>query len=164
MNNLRLFKSPSTTGRLSSFNLNWLTSSNVSCWKGKSFVTIIDAAKFFYQWRVHPDNVDLQSVVTHRGQEFLKVVVTGNESSMAYVQRQIDLRDFREWCRAYVDDIVVVADTLKQHVIRLRLVFAKLEEHNMSRSLACCFLCRGSGFTFTFACDSLASLWYHRGH
>ena len=45
--------------------------------------------------------IDLQSVVTHRGQEFLEVASMGNESSMVYIQQQIDdiLRKFRKSCR-----------------------------------------------------------------
>ncbi|KAJ5859710.1 hypothetical protein N7534_004987 [Penicillium rubens] len=57
----------------------------------------------------------------------------GNESSMAYVQRQIGdiLRAFREWCRSYVDDMVAVGDTLQDHINRLRLAFATLQEYNI---------------------------------
>lgn len=101
--------------------------------QGKKFITVIDAAKFFYQWRVHPDDVDLQSVISHRGQERLHVVVMGNVNSVAYVQCQIDniLREFRPWCRAYVDDIVVVSDTIQQHVERLDRVLATLARYNI---------------------------------
>lgn len=71
---------------------------------GKRFISIFDAAKFFHQWRVHPDDVRHQAIVSHRGQELLHVVVMGNANSVAYVQRQIDLilRLFRDWCRTYV--------------------------------------------------------------
>ncbi|KAJ5407336.1 hypothetical protein N7465_008620, partial [Penicillium sp. CMV-2018d] len=69
-------------------------------------------------YRVHPDDADLQVVITHRGQEFLGVVVIGNANSMAY-------------CRTYVDDIVVVADSLGQHIVHLRLVFATLQKYNI---------------------------------
>jgi len=67
---------------------------------------------------VHPDDVDLQAVVTHRGQELLLVVVMGNANSAAYVQRMMDniLRAFRAWCRAYVDDVLAASDTLDEHI------------------------------------------------
>jgi hypothetical protein len=102
--------------------------------RNKRYISVVDAAKFFYQWRVHPDHVDRQAVVTHRGQELIHVVLMGNSNSVAYVQRQIDniLRPFRAWCRAYVDDIVIVADTLHEHIQRLHLVFAKLQEYGIS--------------------------------
>lgn len=53
--------------------------------RGKRFITIVDAAKFFHQWRVHPDDVKHQAIVTHRGQELLYVVVMGNANSVPYV-------------------------------------------------------------------------------
>jgi hypothetical protein len=40
------------------------------------------------------------------------------------------LRKFRKWCRLYVDDIVVVGDTLRDHIDRLRLLVL-LSEHSM---------------------------------
>ncbi|KAJ5248094.1 hypothetical protein N7524_012054 [Penicillium chrysogenum] len=48
-----------------------------------------------------------------RGQELLEIAIMGNESSMAYVQRQIDdiLRKFRKWCRSYVDDTLATRTT-----------------------------------------------------
>ncbi|KAJ5691199.1 hypothetical protein N7488_011934 [Penicillium malachiteum] len=81
--------------------------------RGKKFISIVDAAKFFYQWRVHPVDTHLQAVVSHRGQEQINVAIMGSVNSVAYVQRQIDniLRDFRPRCRAYIDDITIVADT-----------------------------------------------------
>ncbi|KAI3088816.1 hypothetical protein CBS147333_10369 [Penicillium roqueforti] len=102
--------------------------------KGKRFITIVDAAKFFYQWRIHPDYYGHQAVISHRGQEVLHVVAMGNSNSIAYVQRQMDniLRAFREWCRTYVDDIFAVGDTLDEHVAKLHLLFAKLEEFNIT--------------------------------
>jgi hypothetical protein len=27
--------------------------------RGKRYITVVDAAKFFYQWRVHPSDVTL---------------------------------------------------------------------------------------------------------
>lgn len=71
--------------------------------KGKRLITIVDAAKFFYQWRIYPDYYGHQAVMSHRGQEVLHVVAMGNSNSIAYVQRQMDkiLRAFRKWCRTY---------------------------------------------------------------
>lgn len=50
----------------------------------------------------------------------------GSANSVAYMQRQIDkiLRKLREWCRAYVDDIVAVSDILDDHIYHLYQLFA----------------------------------------
>jgi len=102
--------------------------------RGKRFITIVDAAKFFYQWRIHPDYDRHQAIISHRGQEILHVVAMGNSNSIAYVQRQIDdiLRAFREWCRTYVDDVFAVSDALEEHIQHLHLLFSKLQEYNIT--------------------------------
>ncbi|KAJ5945984.1 hypothetical protein N7454_002823 [Penicillium verhagenii] len=65
----------------------------------------------------------------------------GSVNSVAYVQRQIDniLREFREWCRAYIDDVTIVADTFEEHLHRLNLVFSKLAEYNITLSPETCY-------------------------
>jgi len=44
------------------------------------------------------------------------------------------LRDFRHFCRAYVDDIVIYSTSLEQHVEHLRQVFAALDKSNIHLS------------------------------
>jgi len=44
------------------------------------------------------------------------------------------LRDFREFARAYIDDIVIHSATLDEHIIHLRKVFAVLDAVNVSLS------------------------------
>lgn len=41
------------------------------------------------------------------------------------------LRFFRAWCRAYVDDVITVSDTLEEHVERLHLLFDTLERYKI---------------------------------
>lgn len=47
------------------------------------------------------------------------------KNSSAYAQRRIDiiLRKFRHFCRAFIDDIIVFSDTLKQHLQHLLAIF-----------------------------------------
>jgi hypothetical protein len=48
----------------------------------------------------------------------MKVVIMGNKNSVTYVQRLIDniLREVRESCRAYIDDLFIATETLPEHV------------------------------------------------
>ncbi|KAJ5263244.1 hypothetical protein N7478_010849 [Penicillium angulare] len=106
---------------------------------GKRYVSIVDAAKFFYHWRVHSDDTQLQAVVSHRDQELINVAIMGSAGSVAYVtyvQRQMDnlLLVFREWCPAYFDDIITVADTFDEHTARLHKNFAAFESRNITLS------------------------------
>jgi hypothetical protein len=55
--------------------------------------------------------------------------IVGFCNSIPYVQRQLDLllKDFADFCRAYLDDIVVASDTFELHIQHLTLELAILE-------------------------------------
>ena len=101
-----------------------LQSDLISSVKDCRYISVVDCASFFYQWRVHHRDRHKLTVVSHRGQETFNVAVMGYKNSPAYVQRQIDrlLRRF-SFARAYVDDVVVYSKTLAEHVQHLRQVF-----------------------------------------
>lgn len=100
---------------------------------GKHHMSVFDAAKCFYQWRVHPLDTSRQPVITHRGQEVFKVAIMGYYNSVAYVQRQMDfiLRHFRAWCRVYVDDVVTASETFHENCKHLHMLLRRLEEYNV---------------------------------
>ncbi|KAI0997352.1 hypothetical protein K3495_g10831 [Podosphaera aphanis] len=104
--------------------------------QGCDFLSTVDCSSFFYQWWVKPEHRHRLTVSTHRGQETFKVPVMGFRNSVAYVQRMIDniLRDHREYCRVYIDDIVIFSQTAEDHAKHLRAVFAKLNAHNITLS------------------------------
>lgn len=60
--------------------------------------------------------------------------IMGFCNSVPYVQRQMDLllKEFVDFCRAYLDDIVVASDTFKSHIEHLSLVLQVLERHSVS--------------------------------
>lgn len=95
---------------------------------------MLDASKFFYQWRVRRDHRSRVCVVSHRGQEMFHVAIMGFCNSVPYVQRQMDLllKEFIEFCRAYLDDIVVASDTFDDHLRYLTLILDVLEKHGIS--------------------------------
>jgi len=92
--------------------------------QGCPYITVVDCASFFYQWRVHPDDRHKLTVVSHRGQESFNVAVMGFKNSPSYVQRQIDklLRPY-SFARAYIDDVVIASKTLSEHIQHLHTVF-----------------------------------------
>ena len=102
---------------------------------GCSHISVLDASSFFYQWRVHPKDRHMLTIVTHRGQETFNVPVMGCMNSIAYVQRQIDkiLRPIRH-ARAYIDDVVTGATSFQQHLKDLRELFQLFVDYNISIS------------------------------
>ena len=98
-----------------------------------SYIIIINAASFFYQWRVHSDDRHKFIVINHRKQKSFNVTVIKYKNSSAYVQRQIDrvLRKHKKYSRAYVDDIIIFSKTLKKHLRHLIEVFDTLNVNNI---------------------------------
>ena len=54
-------------------------------------------------------------------------------NSPAYVQRQTDrlLREFKEFAKGYVDDIIIFSKTLEDYIRHLRLVFKLFRRINV---------------------------------
>ena len=55
-------------------------------------------------------------------------------NSFAYVQRQIDrvLRNYRDFAKAYINDIVIFSTSLQKHLTHLRKIFDVLAFNNIS--------------------------------
>ena len=56
------------------------------------------------------------------------------KNSSSYVQRRIDaiLRDFRDFARVYVNDIVVFFNILEKHITHLHSMFQRLNFYDIS--------------------------------
>lgn len=99
-------------------------------------LAVLDAASFFYQWRLYPDQRFMFTVITHRSQETFQVPIIGYINSVVYVQREIDniLRAVRAWARAYIDNIVCGAKSLSDLLDKLRTLFEIFLAYNISIS------------------------------
>ena len=119
-----------------------LQSDLIAAVKDCGYISVIDCASFFYQWRVHPEDRHKLTVISHRGQETFNVAVMGFKNSPAYVQRQIDrvLRPFRNFARAYVDDVVIFSRSLQEHHLHLSKVFSLFQSNGISVNPAKAFL------------------------
>ena len=98
------------------------------------YISVFDAATFFYQWNVRVENRFKFTVISHREQEQFNVVVMSFKESSTYVQRQIDviLRNHRDYSRVFIDDIVVYSQTLEDHVKHFHVIFDLLNSKNIS--------------------------------
>jgi hypothetical protein len=81
---------------------------------GKKFISVIDCMTFFYQWRIWPPHWNRVTIVSHRGQEVMKVALMGYRNSVSYVQRMIDsiLRKYHRFCFAYIDDVFTFSEDI----------------------------------------------------
>lgn len=105
----------------------------IAALRGATYISTVDCASFFYQWRVKREHRNRLTVCSHRGQEVFNVAVMGYRNSPAYAQRQIDkiLRDQRGFARAYMDDIVIFSKNLDDHIHHLHKVFSTLRKFNI---------------------------------
>ena len=73
-------------------------------------------------------------MITHRNQKSFNVIVMNFKNSSIYVQKQINrfFRSYKNFVKAYVDDIVIHFDTLKKHFSHFRQIFDMLVENNIS--------------------------------
>jgi len=104
--------------------------------RGKKFLTVIDASKFFLQFLVHPDYRDRFTIISHRGLERAKVALLGYRNSPAYVQRFMDrlLKPHRHFCRAFIDDVVIFSDSFEDHMKHLEAIFRLFIKKNIGLS------------------------------
>ena len=118
-----------------------LQSDVIAVAQGCKYITVVDCASFFYQWRVHPSDRHKLTVISHRGQEYFNVCVLGYKNSPAYVQRRIDtlLQDY-PWAKAYIDDVVIASHTLEEHIHHLRTIFGLFSSVGISINPAKAFI------------------------
>ena len=97
---------------------------------GCMYITAVDGSGMFHQFRVSVKDRHKFTVISHRGSEYFNVVAMGFKNSVPYVQRIMDeiLREYREFARCYIDDIVIFSKTLDDHIEHLDKVFALLSQ------------------------------------
>lgn len=102
------------------------------------YISVVDFASFFYGWWVKAEHRHRLTVISHRGRESFRVPVMGYRNSPAYVQRMIDtiLRPYPygQFCRVYVDDIVIFSSSLEEHIQYLHAIFSTLDTINLHLS------------------------------
>ena len=103
---------------------------------GCPYISIFDAASFFYQWLIRITDRHKLTVMSHKRQKQFNVTIMRFKNSSAYVQRKIDaiLRIYRAFAKTYVDDIVVFSRILKKHLDHLRQIFQLLNSYDIRLS------------------------------
>ena len=91
---------------------------------------------------MHSDDTYKLTVMTHKDQETFLVPIMNCRNSVAYVQRQMNtlLRQFRDFAKAYIDDIVVRSKSLTEHINHLRQLFRLFVCKNIELNLVKIFL------------------------
>jgi hypothetical protein len=106
------------------------------------YISVINAAAFFYQFRVQRKNRHKLIVVSHREQKYFSMTLMSFKNSSAYTQRRIDiiLRDLKDCCKAFIDDITIFSSTLEEHVKSLSMIFQRLLDYDIKLNSCKTFL------------------------
>ena len=109
---------------------------------GHPYISVVDCVGWFHQFRVQRRDRHKLTVVSHRGQEQSSVALMGYKGSPPYVQRQTDklLRPFKDFAKAYVDDIIVFSHSLEEHLEHLERLLSMFREKRVNLSPGKSFL------------------------
>ncbi|GAW26152.1 hypothetical protein SAMD00023353_2201730 [Rosellinia necatrix] len=100
---------------------------------GMTFITMLDAIAFYYQWLTHPSTRSAMTVTTAHGQYTFNCLVMGYKNSNAYVQRQMDIiLEPIPAADCYCDDICVASPEFQAHYQDLRQLLTLLRLRNIS--------------------------------
>ena len=100
------------------------------CAKGKIWCKL-DLTNFFFQTRVHPDDIHLTAVTTPLGLYEWLAMPMGLWNSPPIHQRRMTaaLRELLgKICHIYLDDIIIWSDSMEQHTEHIRLVLTALRK------------------------------------
>ena len=106
------------------------------------YISVIDAMKYFHQWKIKLKNRYKQIVISHRNQKQFNVIVINFKNSFVYVQRQTNLlfKNMRKFARTFIDDIIIFSRIRKKHLKHLKTVFERLFFYDVIFSSAKIFL------------------------
>lgn len=124
--------------------------------RGKRFISVIDATAFFHLFEVHSDFRDRFTMISHRGLERSTVALMGFRNSSAYAQRYMDtlLEPHKDYCRAFIDDIVIFSGSEEEHFAHLSTIFELFSELGISISAKKSFLAYPSVELLGFRVDA----------
>ena len=101
-----------------------------------TFITTLDLMKGYYGIRLAEEAKEISAFVTPFGLYEFNVLAFGFRNAPATFQRMVnDVVRGIEGIEVYIDDIVIFTDTWEDHVCKLKLLFDRLREANLTVNL-----------------------------
>ncbi|GBM57954.1 Retrovirus-related Pol polyprotein from transposon 17.6 [Araneus ventricosus] len=116
----------------------------LQCIGKASVITTLDLLKGYWAIPMEEDSRDLTSFKTHRAQYRFKVMPFGLRNAAATFQREMNkaLGPYRDFSRAYIDDIAIFSNNMSDHLLHLDTILSKLEELQFTVNLQKCSFAR----------------------
>ncbi|GFY14595.1 retrovirus-related Pol polyprotein from transposon 17.6 [Trichonephila clavipes] len=105
-----------------------------------NIITTLDLLKGYWAIPMAEDSKNLTSFKTHRQQYRFKVMSFGLKNASATFQGEMNkaLSCYREFSRAYIDDIAIFSKNWEEHLLHLDTILTKLSELNFTVNLKKC--------------------------
>ncbi|GFW81723.1 hypothetical protein TNCV_2883971 [Trichonephila clavipes] len=105
-----------------------------------NIIATLDLLKGYWAIPMAEDSRNLTSFKTHRQQYRFKVMSFGLKNASATFQREMNkaLSCYREFSRAYIDDIAIFSKNWEEHLLHLDTILTKLSELNFTVNLKKC--------------------------
>jgi len=113
------------------------------------YISKLDLSKGYYQIPMVESDIPKTAFVCHRGRfEFLRMSF-GVKNAPAVFQEGIQdlFKDSREHCTLYMDDVVILSESWKEHVIHIDEVLSKLRQTGLTANPK---KCKWGGQTMEF--------------
>ena len=96
----------------------------------KNYIFVVNVTAFFYYWKIKFKHWNKLIIISHKNQKIFNVAFMKFINFIIYVQQQLDnkFRNFHEFCRIYIDDIIIISTMLKKHMKHFDKIFNKLAE------------------------------------
>jgi len=114
---------------------------------GSRWYSTCDLRSSFHQVKLYPDASDKTAFITRRGMFRYRTMPFGLTKAVATFQRLMDLvlsGVSLSVCICYLDDIIIHAKTLDQHLGNLEMVLQKLRDANLKLKPSKCFFLQTS--------------------
>ena len=109
------------------------------------FVSKIDMLKGFWQVALTDRAKQISAFVTPDGQYRYRRMAFGMVNSSATFQRLVNIViSGLEGCQAYIDDLIIYSDTWEEHMIRIRALFKRLADANLTVNLEKSDFCKAT--------------------
>lgn len=105
----------------------------------KHYITL-DLASGYYQVSMHPDSIELTAFITPDGHyEFLQMPfgLANAPAEFSRLMKKV-LEGLEDIALVYLDDIIIPCKSVKDGLSKLRRVFEKLRNHNLTLKLSKC--------------------------
>ena len=106
---------------------------------GKSVFSTLDLKKAFHQVPVAKDDIKKTAIITPFGLYEFNYMTFGLRNAAQTMQRLLDhILQGLDYCFVYIDDILIASSSLDEHLVHLREIFRRLDQHHMIVNLSKC--------------------------